>query len=438
MVTKHTRKKMTGKSEQSLLNSWRQMFHRCLVVLCFFVVTTGWQKVQAQRVDFTYKTYGIEVDADNVIQNAGHLERFFEGLYQLRLANDRKINIVHIGDSHIQADYMTSIIRRNFHRHFGNAGRGLVVPLRVARTNEPNNFKTVSDQPWESKRCVFPDHPLPIGIGGVTIETKNPDANLQIFMNDLWLDYSFNQLTLFYEKDERSFDFSIQDLQGTELGRINNGIQDSTRNYSMVAWEKNISSVAIQPLKTNPGQSRAILYGVVLENSLNGVLYHTIGVNGAKYRHYNDAKEFAEQTAALQTDLFIISLGTNESIDYPYMDESFSAQMDKLLSSLRIRNAKAEFILVTPQDVFRRRNKPNPGIVEVREQIIQYAVENGLAFYDLYRAMGGEQSAKVWRDNGLLSTDGIHLTRDGYEYQGNLFYHALLKGYNSYVPTRHP
>ncbi|MEX1241478.1 MAG: GDSL-type esterase/lipase family protein [Cyclobacteriaceae bacterium] len=396
------------------------------------------RKVHAQRVDFTYKTYGIEVDADNVIQNAGHLEKFFEGLYQLQLANDRKINIVHIGDSHIQADYMTSVIRRNFHRHFGNAGRGLIVPLRVARTNEPNNFKTVSDHLWESKRCVFPDQPLPIGIGGVTIETKDPEANLQIFMNDLWLDYSFNQLTLFYEKDETSFDFSIRDVQGTELGRISNGFRDSSRNHALINWENGINAVSIQPMKANPEQSRAILYGVVLENSLKGVLYHTIGVNGAKYKHYNEAARFAEQTAALQTDLFIISLGTNESIDYPYMDRSFSAQINELLSSLRAKNPMAAFILVTPQDVFRRRNKPNPGITEVRDEIIQYAVENGLAFYDLYRAMGGEHSAKTWRDNALLGADGIHLTKDGYEYQGNLFYHALLKGYNSYVPARHP
>lgn len=435
MAMKHMRKNMTERSEFLFHpGQWKQLIH---VVLCFFVLATGCRKVQAQRVDFTYKTYGIEVDADNVIQNAGHLDKFFEGLYQLQLTNDRKINIVHIGDSHIQADYMTSIIRRNFHRHFGNAGRGLIVPLRVARTNEPNNFKTVSDQPWETKRCVFPDQPLPIGIGGVTIGTKNPETDLQIFMNDLWLDYGFNRLTLFYEKDERSFDFSLRDMMGKELGRIS-GFLDSSRNHSLVSWENKIDAVTIQPMKTTPEQSRAILYGVVLGNSQNGVLYHTVGVNGARYKHYNEAARFAEQTAALQTDLFIISLGTNESIDYPYMDRTFSAQMDRLLSSLRAHNPMAAFILVTPQDVFRRRNRPNPGITEVREQIIQYAVENGLAFYDLYRAMGGEHSAKTWRDNALLRADGIHLTRDGYEYQGNLFYHALLKGYNSYVPTRHP
>jgi len=403
--------------------------------LCSLLVYQG---CDGQRVDFTYKTYGLEVEEDNVIQNAGHLERFFERLYQLQLENEGKVNIVHIGDSHIQADYMTSIIRRNFHRHFGNAGRGLIVPLRVARTNEPNNFKTDSNLAWESKRCVYPEQPLPIGIGGVTIGTENPDAYLQIFMNDLWLDYSFNRMKLFFEKDAKTFDFSVRDTDGEELGRIYNGLQDSSRNFAIISWEKSINAVTIQPMKTNPGQTRAILYGVVLENSSSGVLYHTIGVNGAKYRHYNEASRFAEQTAALDTDLFIIAMGTNESIDYPYLDQSFSTHMDKLLNSLRARNPLAGFILVTPQAVFRRKNKPNPGILAVRDKIIQYAVENGFAFYDMYRAMGGEGSAKAWRENALLSADGIHLTRDGYEYQGNLFYHALLKGYHSYVPTRHP
>jgi Lysophospholipase L1 and related esterases len=393
---------------------------------------------EGQRMDFTYKTYGLEVDGDNVIQNASHLDPFFESLYQLSLADDRIVNIIHIGDSHIQADFMTSIVRRNFHRHFGNAGRGLLVPLRVARTNEPINFKTSSKVEWKSKRCVYPDQPLPIGIGGVTIETTNDKANLDIYMNDLWIDYGFNSLTLFYEKDARSFDFLVNDLGGKELGRIPSFPEDSSHNFSTINWETRINAVSIQAVKGNANQSRAIIYGAVLGNSANGVLYHAIGVNGAKFRHYNEARYFAEQTAALQADLFIISLGTNESIDYPHLDKTLPAQIEKLVSSLRNNNPGAVFILVTPQDAYTGKNKPNPGILEVREQILQYAVDNGLAFYDLYRAMGGEFSASSWTEGALLSGDGVHLTKEGYEYQGNLFYHALMKGYNSYVPNRHP
>jgi lysophospholipase L1-like esterase len=415
----------------------RKMYYQnlvaCLYVLLFF--TSG--AVQAQRIDFTYKTYGLEVDGDNVIQNAHYLDDFFEDLFQLQQQQDRKINIVHIGDSHIQADYMTSIIRRHFHRHFGNAGRGLIVPLRVAGTNEPNNYKTVSNVTWKSKRCVFPEQPLPIGVGGVTISTSAPAATLEVHMNDLWLDYAFDKLTLFYEEDDRSFEFLLRDVKGAELGKISHA-DDSTRNLAHVTWENKINSVTIEMIKRHGQQSHATIYGMVLENSLPGVLYHTIGVNGAKFRHYTAAKHFATQTAALGADLFIISLGTNESIDYPYVSKNFFSEVEELLSSLRKNNPLAKFLLVTPQDAFRQRTKINPGVMQVREWIIKYAVENGLAFYDMFRAMGGEQSASSWSDNELLSRDGVHLTKDGYEYQGHLFYHALIKAYNQYVPDRHP
>lgn len=417
--------------------------YRCRVIqiaclaLCLIIVF-GPTSVIAQRVDFTYKSYGLEVDDDNVIQNAAHLDPFFERLFKLQQTNEGKVNIVHIGDSHVQADYMTSIIRRNFHRHFGNAGRGLIVPLRVAKTNEPNNFKTSSKVNWTSKRCVNPDLSMPIGLGGVTIETSNPEANLEIYMNDLWLDYRFNSLTLFYEEDQKSFDFHVYEQGGSELGRINGYQQDSTINYSRIVWDKDVNAINIRLRKSDSGQSRARIYGAVLENSKSGILYHTVGVNGAKYKHYNDATHFAAHAGALQTDLFIISLGTNESIDYPYLDKAFFDGIDQLVSALREKNPSASFILVTPQDVFRMKNKPNPGIPEIRKLIIDYAVENGIAFYDMYRAMGGEHSAIRWTENSLLSSDGLHLTKDGYEYQGNLIYHALMKGYNSYVPNRHP
>lgn len=407
------------------------------VVAMLFAIASGIVPVNGQPVDFTYRTYGLEVDGDNKVQNFAHLDNFYESLYQLQQAGDRKVNIVHIGDSHIQADYMTSIIRRNFHRHFGNAGRGLVVPLRVAGTNEPNNFKTSSNVAWKSKRCVFPDQPLPIGIGGVTIESTDATASLEIFMNDLWLDYRFNALTLFYEEDGKAFDFSLSDTDGKPLGKISGHADDSTHNHARISWENRLNAISIKSERRAPTQRRAMIYGAVLENSMPGVLYHTIGVNGARFRHYREAQYFAEQTAALHADLFIISLGTNESIDYPYVDRNFFSEIDGLLSKLRMHNPQAEFVLVTPQDVFRQKNKPNPGIMQIRELIIRYAVENGLAFYDMFRAMGGEHSAGRWSENALLSKDGIHLTRDGYEYQGNLFYHAIMKGFNQYVLARH-
>src|SRR5687767_9063481 len=156
----------------------RNKLFSLLMLLC------ATQTIFAQAtIDFSYRSFGLENEEDNVIQNAAHLDDFFEELLQLKVTSKGKINIIHIGDSHIQADYLTDVVRRDFQHDFGNAGRGLIVPLRVAGTNEPANFRTSSSYSWKAKRCVTPDHPLPIGIGGVTISTQQPDADFSIRVN---------------------------------------------------------------------------------------------------------------------------------------------------------------------------------------------------------------------------------------------------------------
>ncbi len=408
----------------------------CRVITLCAVLCPGEPTAQTM-VEFSYKSYQLEDHENNVIQNAAHLEDFFEHLYQQKVSNDRIINIVHIGDSHIQADYMTSVVRRNFQMHFGNAGRGLIVPLRVAGTNEPSNFITRSNVKWLSKRCVHPAEPLPIGVGGVTISTSDPGARLEIYMNDLWMDYTFRKLSLFYKKDPSSFGFLIRDTLGNELARVDPAVSPFD-GFSETQLRTPASAVVIEMQKVRELQDQATIYGVLFSNEANGIFYHAIGVNGAKYEHYNAAKLFSRQTSALQPELFIISLGTNEAINFPYLDRNLFSHVDKLVNSLRTYNPLAKIILVTPPNAFRKKVKANPGINTVRETILQYAVENGFAFYDLYKAMGGDNAANMWRAAGLVRPDGVHFTKEGYEYQGNLLFSALMKSYNEFVPLRHP
>jgi lysophospholipase L1-like esterase len=394
---------------------------------------------QAQdTISFNYKSFGLESDINNVIRNEGHLDDFYESLFQLKKGLPMNVNVVHIGDSHIQADFLTNSVRRNFQKEFGNAGRGLIVPGRVAGTNEPFNIQTSSTAPWKGKRGIFINDPTPIGIGGITITTDQPNTKLYIYMNDLWLDYSFNTVTLFYQKDITSFNISVKDSSYAELGSFGPYSSEPFSNYAKLKLPYLTGGLVLELVKTAPEQSQATIFGINLENGKNGLLYHSIGINGAKYAHYNAALYFAKQTRALVPDLFIISLGTNEALDFPYLDKNFTQHVDKLISSLREYNPTAKIILVTPPEVFRKKIKMNPGIPTIRQQIIQYAVENGLAFWDMYKALGGENSAQAWRKAALLRDDGIHYTRDGYDYQGNLLYYALIKGYNNYVRDRHP
>lgn len=375
---------------------------------------------------------------ENVIHNAAHLEPLFDKLYKLKNAGGPTVNIIHIGDSHIQADFLTEVVRKKLQSEFGNAGRGLIVPGRVAGTNEPFNIRSSSENSWNSKRIIHPAKPLPVGIGGITWNTNLDGAGFQIRMNDPLIDYRFNSIALFYQKDIHSFAIDVHDSSRNVLAMIEPSADLSAINYSRITLPSSYNHIGFRMKKLAEQQQHATLFGMSLENGMPGILYHAIGVNGAKYEHYNTASLFAAQTKQLNPDLFIISLGTNESVEYPNINKNLMVQITRLVQTLQEQNPEARFILVTPPDAFLKKTRHNPGIETVRSQIIQFAVENGLAFWDMYKVNGGKNSAAEWKLKGLLRPDGIHFSRDGYAYQGNLLFDAIMKSYTGYVSDRHP
>jgi lysophospholipase L1-like esterase len=377
-------------------------------------------------------------EEDNVLQNSAYLDPFLEKLRQLKNGERKQVNIIHIGDSHIQADYMTEVVRKNLQQYFGNAGRGLIVPARVAGTNEPGNFSSYSTFAWNSKRIVHTAKPIPIGIGGITLQTDNPQANFHVNMKDPLWDYTFNSVSFFYLHDKESFSLSVRDSSLNELGKIVTEESKASEDFYKMPLSSSMNYMFVQVLKENENQNHATLFGLNLENGNPGILYHAIGVNGAKYEHYNAANLFAKQTALLQPDLFIISLGTNESIEYPRINAAFFSQITLLIESLAKNNPEAKFILVTPPDAFIKKTRVNPGIELIRSQILKYAVENGFAFWDMYKVNGGKSSASRWKANGMLRPDGVHFSKDGYAFQGNLLFESIMKSYNQYVSDRHP
>ncbi len=374
---------------------------------------------------------------ENVISNYFSLEPLFEKLYALEKGERSKVNIVHIGDSHIQADYLTAVVRRNLQHIFGNAGRGLIVPYRVAGTNEPANFRSTSFGPWDSKRIVHPLKPLPIGVGGITVHTNEAGTGFSIRMTDTDMDYAFNTVSVFADNDRKSFRLSIMDSTRLELARVT-GSDDKEWQPERIKLPAPLNHIILEGIRDDDAQNHVTLFGLNFENEQSGILYHAIGVNGAKYEHYNKAELFTKQTTWLNPDLFIISLGTNESMDYPGISKSFAYEVRKLVESLKANNPNACIMLITPPDAFLKRTRHNPGIEKVRSDILSIAVENGLAFWDMYRANGGKDSAFLWKEKGLLRPDGVHFTRDGYSLQGEMFYEALMKSYRAYVASRNP
>ena len=382
--------------------------------------------------------FGLVDYSKNIINNPGALDSFFQKLLRLKIDKKGQLNILHMGDSHIQADYLTNQIRQNFQREFGNGGRGFLIPARVAQTNEPNNYTSHSDQIWEAKRIVFPDQPLPTGLGGVTIRTTEENAALNFSIKNYPdLKYGPTRVTAYFLQEPRSFNLIISDSTYRILGYMGNFSSSIIQHSATITLPYPTNSITFKTIKNLPTQDRMTFFGFNFRTETPGIIYHAIGANGAKFKHFLANDYFIEQTSSLNPDLIIVSLGTNEALDHPYFDPKFPEQIDELIQKLKSQNPSAPLLISIPHDSYKRKNKRNPGVTNIREYLLNYAKENKIPCYDLYSAGGGVHSADKWRKAEFLKEDGVHLTRQGYELQGDMLYDALMNAYNSHVSNRH-
>ncbi len=145
----------------------------------------------------------IRYQADT-IGNAALLAPFFRKLARLEQRQGYRVRIVHIGDSHIQSDFLTGELRALFQQRFGNGGRGLIFPYPMANTHAPVDLEFRSNCRWVNRRSIFQKKGPPLGIAGMSIESSFSRPTVELWIEDRHegLDYAFNQVTIFQEKGE--------------------------------------------------------------------------------------------------------------------------------------------------------------------------------------------------------------------------------------------
>ncbi|MGI4835877.1 MAG: GDSL-type esterase/lipase family protein [Janthinobacterium lividum] len=386
-----------------------------------------------QQLDSLRALYPFLRPQANYLENATiGLQRFYQRLAPLQLPPGGRVVVVHLGDSHLQADDYSGRVRRELQRTYGNAGRGLVFPYEVARTNGSPTYRTAAlAGRWRARRATqLPDTALPVGVSGLVLATSDSGAAFSLRIPALRRPaYAFSQLTLLRAPGPRAFDWQVRGPRGQLLGTVPGAgpSVDATLGLDSLRGE-----VRLQAIRAQPGQASAALYGLVLENGRPGVLYHGIGVNGAQVRQYNRAPQFWAQLPLLQPDLFIISLGTNDVYDAHYALPRFAAQLDTLVRTLRQRCPLAEVLLVSPADSYRARRAPNPEFGRVAAVLRAYAQVHDLAYWDFAAVQGGYGSMRQWRAAGLAQPDFIHFTTKGYDVQGLLLYLALQDGFAAF------
>ncbi|WP_046245381.1 GDSL-type esterase/lipase family protein [Hymenobacter terrenus] len=417
-------------------------FFRLLLVSLLLAICYPARAQVAGRLDSLQAAYPFLHTSANRIENAQiGLQRFYQRLEQLPRhwaglpPPGRRVSVVHLGDSHVQADEFSGRVRQELQRSYGNAGRGLVFPYRVARTNGSPTVRTATRSgQWQARRVLAaPDSLLPIGLSGLSLATSDLDATFTLRIPSLpGPDYRFSKLTLLRQPGPAAFDWQLREAHGRLLGTLPG---DTPGLASALLFDSLRSFVELSAARTSPRQTNGLLYGLLLENGQAGLFYNAIGVNGAAVRHYNRAPLFFEQMPVLQPDLFIISLGTNDAYERDFDAVLFAQQLDTLVSRLRRRCPQADVLLTAPADSYRARRYRNPDLARLRTVLRAYCQQHDLAYWDFAAVQGGYGSMRAWQARGLAQADLVHFTPKGYDVQGLLLYLALQDGFAS-LPHR--
>jgi lysophospholipase L1-like esterase len=372
----------------------------------------------------------------NRIQGTEELIPFFEMLAQQKENRNQRIPILHIGDSHLQADWTTTVIRQYLQSAFGNAGRGLVVPYHIAKTNEPADYLSYSDNDWKGRRCSVNGPGITTGMGCVSIQTDNPAANLAFRLKQPpGTDNRFNEGQLFAHQCDTCFTFRI--FPSISAGQSDSGFSVLPDSAGRFRFPYYTQELYLEALSSDLDQGSGTIFGLSLEKDSAGILYHMTAANGAEYSHYLQSEFFVQQAGNLQPVLVILSLGTNEAQRRPFPAERIYKQVDSLITQLRLALPGTPILLTTPADSYRKKRYYNSGVSSMAALISQYAAEKHLACWDLFQIGGGYKSCYRWKKSGLLTRDGIHFSKKGYELQAVLFLEAIAIAYNDYLEHRY-
>lgn len=356
----------------------------------------------------------------NRLLNDSSLRPFFEKVNEVD-----EVSVLHLGDSHLQAGFFPGVVAERLQEQFGNAGRGFVFPYNVAGTNGPDDPRWTSSSRWQAARVVEKTS-MYTGPGGIVLYTQQPSPDLSLTMRG----GNFDSAEVLYEGGSLG-DAPVKQLpSGLSLATLS--FQDGSSNLNL-RWS---------------GVQGTRFYGAVLHNGHKGLLYHTVGVNGATFSNYNNMDlSLQVQARWLHPDLVILSLGTNEAFGY-ISAAQFRAEIDNAVTTLR--NSCPEgtvFLLTTPpsgmgkavrtpyrkkvngkyKTYYRSRFHTNPHVNVLRNEILDYCKDNGLACWDFYGVMIGDD-----RFRSGWSNDHLHFNATGYRLQGTLLSEAIIKAYKKY------
>lgn len=384
---------------------------RLRLVLCLSLILGSQLGFAQLKQVGNYSFLNIE---SNRIAYYGNSSLQFERIYKkfspmIKLGKGQ-VRILHIGDSHLQADFFSGRVRANFQSIFlGLQGaRGMICPYMKGC---PDSYKITYGTQWQHYNILSKEQST---IFANTVYTTEKNASIRIAVNYRNpIKYDFDKVRIYHSplKPQERIDIDYPSYKKVS-------VEDGCTVFTLNGYTDTIN---ISVNKTS--NDTLFIHGFYFDNEDAGVVYNVTGVNSAEARHYLKIKS-DESLKTLGLDLIIISLGTNDCYEASGV-ESFASNLTEFVAKIREQIPDVAILLTTPSDCWYKRKYVNKRMKEARNIIKEVAKQNNCAVWDWYEVMGGEGASSKWVDRQLMQKDRVHLTLNGYYLQGDLLFNAL-------------
>jgi lysophospholipase L1-like esterase len=179
------------------------------------------------------------------------------------------------------------------------------------------------------------------------------------------------------------------------------------------------------------------IYGISFE-SYRGLQVDNIAMRGGSGLIFTkmNREQQLRMMEYLAPGLLILQYGGNV---VPYINaDRYGRKFRQELAFLKDLCPGVPIVLIGPSDMSLKEKGEfvtYPGVEPVRNALRRAAMGSGVAFWDLYEAMGGRNSMPsfVHAEPPLASTDYVHFTALGVNLVAEMFYNALMEEYQRYL-----
>jgi lysophospholipase L1-like esterase len=380
------------------------------------------------------------------VPNLGGLDSFLASLRQTK-ADGSPVRIAYFGDSMIEGDLITGDLRNSLQTEFGGAGVGYV-PINSITADFRGTIRQSFSKDWYEYNLVSDKLPAkcPLGISGHAFlprEVSSRDST-GIVADTSWVQFQgtrrfattqrFAQARLFYGpgsgRDQVFVTTNGHEVPHALPGRA--AVNELLLKPGVPARTMRLAFAAHGPRPVY-GVSFETPQGVVLDNfSFRG----NSGLSLTKIP-FNQLAAFGN---LLDYHLIIIHYGVNVAsasyASYSWYERGMTRVVDRLQRAF----PNASILIVGMSDKSSRIDGEfvtDPSVPRLLKAQRQLAERNHAAFWNLYEAMGGENSMVRWVEESptLANKDYTHVNPRGAHKIAGLLFDYLMKEYAHPTPT---